>query len=95
MSIKNIQSGYLSIPYFKNIYLNLVQNNLPSSKFAGRQVETQAERYLLLLSLLFRIQNFHDEQKPVLYISEFCVDYIFDLYHNSPFGAHQGFIRTL
>ena len=76
--------------YFKNIYLYLAQNKLPSSKVAVRQVETQVERYLLLDSLLSRIQNLPDELKPVLCIPESCVDYILDLYANS----HQGFLEV-
>ena len=38
---------YLSRPYFKNIFLYLVQTKLPSSKAALRQRDTQAENYLL------------------------------------------------
>ena len=49
---------------------------------ALRQAEMQAGRYLLLDSLLFRIQNVHDEQKPVLHIPESCIDYILDIYQN-------------
>ena len=41
MEIKEIQAGYLSSPYFKDIYLYLVQSKLPTSKF--RKVETLAE----------------------------------------------------
>ena len=58
MSIKEMQAGYLNSPYFKNVYLHLAQNKLPSSKVAVGQLEIQAERYILLHSLLFRIQNF-------------------------------------
>ena len=94
MSIKEIQAGYLTGSYFKNIYSFLVQNSLPSSKVAVRQVESQAERYLLLTSLLFRIQHFHDEQKPVLCIPESCVGYILDIYCKSLFGVHLGCLRT-
>ena len=88
MPFKEIQARYLTSPYFKNICLYLAQNKLPSSKVAVRQVEMAAERYLLLDSLLFRIQNFHDKQKPVLCIPESCVDHILKLYLNSLFGAH-------
>ena len=59
-----------------------------------RQVEIQAETYFLPDLLLFRIQNFHDEQKAVLCIPEPCVDYILGLYHNSLFGAQQVSSRT-
>ena len=43
VEIKEIQVGYLSTPHFKDIYLYLVQNKLPSSKTAVRRVETLAE----------------------------------------------------
>ena len=40
VKIKEIQAGYLNSPYFKDIYLYLAQNKLPSSKVAIRKVET-------------------------------------------------------
>ena len=43
VSIKEIQAGYLVSPYFKDIYLYLVQNKLPSNKAAIQKVETLAE----------------------------------------------------
>ena len=42
VEIKEIQAGYLSGPYFKDIFLYLSQNKLPSSKAAIRKVETLA-----------------------------------------------------
>ena len=41
--IKEIQAVYLNSPYFKDIYLYLVQNKLPSCKAPIRKVETLAE----------------------------------------------------
>ena len=32
VSVKEIQAGYLIIPYFKDLYLYLAQNKLPSTK---------------------------------------------------------------
>ena len=55
VEIKEIQAGYLYISYFKDIYLYLSQNKLPSSKAAIKRVETLAEEYILLDSLLFKI----------------------------------------
>ena len=57
IEIKEIQAGYLCSPYFKDLYLYLSQNKLPSSKSAIRKIETLAEKYLLLDSLLFRISS--------------------------------------
>ena len=55
VEIKEIQAGYLTSSHFKDIYLYLSQNKLPTSKVAVRKVETLAERYILLDSLLFKI----------------------------------------
>ena len=55
MEVKEIQAGYMCSPYFKDLYLYLSQNKLPSLKSAIRKFETLAERYVLLDSLLFRI----------------------------------------
>ena len=43
MTIKEIQAGYLTNHYFKNIYFYLAQNALPSLEAARRQVKTQAQ----------------------------------------------------
>ena len=42
-TIKEIQAGYLVSPHFKDIYLYLAQNRLPSIKAAIQKVETLAE----------------------------------------------------
>ena len=55
VKIRDIQAGYLNSPYFKEIYLYLAQNKLPSSKAAIRKVETLSEQYISLDSLLFKI----------------------------------------
>ena len=65
-----------------------------SSKDAIEQVETEAEKYLLFDSLLFRTQMYHDEQDPVLGICESCICCILALYHNSLCGTHKGSLRT-
>ena len=43
VEIKEIQAGYLCSSYFKDIYLYLAQNKLPTSKSVIRKVETLAE----------------------------------------------------
>ena len=53
--VKEIQAGYLTISYFKDIYLYLAQNKLPSSKAAIKKVEALAAKYILLDLLLFKI----------------------------------------
>ena len=57
IEIKEIQAGYLCSPYFKDLYLYLLQNKLPSSKPVIRKIETLAEKYVMLDSLLFKISS--------------------------------------
>ena len=92
MEIKEIQAGYLCSPYFKDLYLYLLQNKLPSSKPAIRKIETLAEKYVLLNSLLFRISS--EKETAVLAVPETCTDKIITLYHKSLFAGHQGVIKT-
>ena len=85
---------YLNSPYFKDLYLYLVQSRLPSSKSAIHKVETLAEKYILLDSLIFRLNTSPDKEKALLAIPEICADQIITLYHSSLFAGHQGVIKT-
>ena len=55
VEVKEIQAKYLTSSHFKDIYLYLSQNKLPTSNTAIRKVEMLAERYILLDCLLFKI----------------------------------------
>ena len=92
MEVKEIQVGHFYSPYFKDLYLYLLQNKLPSSKLAIRKLETLTEKYVLLDSLLFRISP--EKETAVLAIPEMCRDKIITLYHKSLFAGHQGVIKT-
>ena len=46
LTIKEIQAGYLSSPYFKDLYLFLSQNKLPSKRSSTKKVETLAENFV-------------------------------------------------
>ena len=92
VEIKEIQVGYLYSPYFKDLYLYLSQNKLPSSKSAIRKLETLSEKYVLLDLLFFRISP--DKETAVLATPEMCTDKIITLYHKSLFAGHQGVIKV-
>ena len=94
LEMKEIQAGYLNNSYFKDIYLYLVQNKLPSSKAAIRKVEILAEWYTLLDSLLFKITPTPEKETAVLPVPENCAGKIITLYHTSLFAGHQGVIKT-
>ena len=80
--------------YFKEIYLYLAHNILPSSKVGIRKVEALVGKYILLDSLLFKITMTPDKEMAVLAIPETCVSSIIALYHSSLFAGHQGVIKT-
>ena len=92
VEIKEIQAGYLCIPYFKDLYLYLSQNKLPSSKPAIRKIETISERYVILDSLLFKISP--DKETAGLAVPEMCAHRIITLYYKSLVAGHQRVIKT-
>ena len=92
VEVKEIQVGYLCSPYFKDLYLYLLQNKLPSPNLAIRKLETLAEKYALLDSLLFRISP--ERETVVLAIPETCADKTLTLYHKSLCAGHHGVIKT-
>ena len=55
LTIKEIQAGYLSSLYFKDLYLFLSQNKSPSKMSAIKKVETLAKSFVLLDSLIFKL----------------------------------------
>ena len=91
VKIKEIQAGYLHSLYFKDLYLYLSQNKLPSFKTAIKRVEALAEKYILLDSL-FKVNP--EKEIAVLVVPETCIDKIISLYHSSLFAGHQGVIKT-
>ena len=94
VTIKEIKAGYLISPYFKDIYLYLTQNKLPSTKTAIQKLETLAEKYILLDSLLFKIVTTPEKETTLLAILEISADKIITLYHSRLFAGHQCVIKT-
>ena len=92
VKIKEIQAGYLHSSYFKDLYLYLSQNKLPSSKVAIKRIETLSDKNILLDSLLFKINP--EKQTAFLAVPETCIDKIITLYYSSLLAGHQGVIKT-
>ena len=74
VEVKEIQAGYLHSSYFEDVYLYLSQSKLPSSKTAIKRVEALAEKYILIDSLLFKVNP--EKETAVLTVPEACVDKI-------------------
>ena len=84
LTIKEIQAGYLTSPYFKDLYLFLSQNKLPSKRSTIKKIEALAESFVLLDSLLFKLVTAPDKEAAILAIPEICVDKIIALYSHKP-----------
>ena len=93
LTFKEIQAGYLSSPYFKDLYLFLSQNKLPSKRSSMKKVKTLAESFVLLDSLIFKLVTTPDKEAAVLMIPELCVDKIIALYRTNLFAGHQGVVK--
>ena len=94
LTLKEIQAGYLSSSFFKDLYKYLVQKVLPHNKHARHKVEALAELFILLDSLLFKLVTTLDKEKALHAIPENCVDKIIEIYYSSLFAGHQGVIKT-
>ena len=94
LTIKEIQAGYLSSSFFKDLYRYLAQNKLPNKKNAICKVLTLSQYYVLLDQLLFKLITIPDREKTLLAIPESCADKIILLYHDTLFAGHQGMTKT-
>ena len=94
LNIKEIQEGYLTSPFFKDLYRYLAQNILPHKRHVRHKAEALAESFIMLDSLLFKLVTIPDKEKALLAIPEICADKIIELYHTSLFVGHQGVIKT-
>ena len=94
ITIKEIQAGYLTSSFVRDLYKYLVQNIMPHKRHNRHKVEALAESFILLDSLLFKLVTIQNKEKALLAIPENCVDKIIELYHSSLFVGHQGVIKT-
>ena len=93
LTIKEIQAGYLISPNFKDLYLFLSQNKLPSKRSSIKKVETLAENFIPFDSLIFNLVTTLDKETALLAIPKICVDKIIALYHANLFAGHQGVVK--
>ena len=91
--MKEFQAGYMSSPYFKDLYLFLSQNKLPSKRASIKKVETLVESFVLLDSLIFKLVMMSDKESTVLAVPKICIDKTIALYHTSLFTGHQGIVK--
>ena len=94
LTIKEVQAGYLTSSFLKELYRYLAQNIMPHKRHARHKVEALAESLILLDSLLFNLVTVPDKEKALLATPVTCADKIIELYHSSLIGRHQEVIKT-
>ena len=70
LAIREIQAGYLTSLHFKDMYRYLAQNSLARKRHARQKVENLSDRYVLLDSLLFKINQTPGKEKALLALPE-------------------------
>ena len=92
VTVKEIQAGYLIIPYLKTCTYVLIKINcltLNQQPKGGNY----AEKYILLDCLLFILVATPKKETALLAIPETCADKIITLYNSGLFAVHQGVIQ--
>ena len=95
LTIKEIQTGYLNSPFFKDLYRYLApKTNYPVRKMLCTRFLALSQNYILLDNLLFKLIAALNKEKGLLAIPEACADKIIVVYHASLFAGHQCMIKT-
>ena len=94
LDLRDLRAAYLQSPHFGDIYLNLSQNRVPLGKGAAKRLEQNAQNYLILDGLLFKIIELEDGRlDTVLCIPTSKVHILLDTYHSSLIGGHSGITK--
>ena len=92
--LKDLKAAYLTRPQFKGVYLHLLQNRAPQNKAVAHRLEVNAENYMILNGLLFKItENNIDEMDMVMCIPTSKVHVLLNMYHSSVMGGHVGITK--
>ena len=91
VTVKEMQAGYLIIPYFKDLYILhrincLTLNQVLESENISRKIYT-------IGFIIVQISNNTRKETTLLAISEICADNIITLYQSSLFVGHQDIVN--
>ena len=95
-SLKDLEAAYCSSSAFKDVFQFLKYNKLPTNKTLAKKIQSSAQDYFVIGSILFKFVTLKDgEHDSVMCIPPSKMDYILDYYHNQVIGGHQGMTKTL
>ena len=97
-SIRNMQAAYLNSPHFKDIYMAVGMNKMPSKARTARKLESDLMNavYMIHGGLLYRyMRNSTGDSEPVLCVPASKIDIFLELFHSSILGGHMGMSKCV
>ena len=97
-SIRDMQSAYLNSPHFKDIYLAVSMNKMPSKARTARKLEVDLlyAVYMIHGGLLYRyMKTPTGDSEPILCVPTSKIDIFLDLFHSSILGGHMGMSKSI
>ena len=97
-SIRDMQSAYLNSPHFKDIYLAVSMNKMPSKARTARKLEVDLLHvvYMIHGGLLYRyMKTPTGDSEPILCVPTSKIDIFLDLFHSSILGGHMGMSKSI
>ena len=97
-SIRDMQSAYLNSPHFKDIYLAVSMNKMPSKARTARKLEVDLLHvvYMIHGGLLYRyMKTPTGDSEPILCVPTSKIDIFLDLFHSLILGGHMGMSKSI
>ena len=98
VSASELVKEYPHSPAFNSIYSYITQNVLPKDKRSQRMVIANAENYIVVNGVLFKLvkdkRTFDTPIKCLLVVPEKFENSVFHMFHDTLLGAHYGPVNT-
>ena len=98
VSASELVKEYPHSPAFNSIYSYITQNVLPKDKRSQRMVIANAENYIIVNGVLFKLvkdkRTFDAPIKCLLVVPEKFENSVFHMFHDTLLGAHYGPVNT-
>ena len=96
VTMKDMQAAYLKSPFFRDIFIYLAQNKVPTQMRRLQRINACAYNYILMDCLLFKLEpDSTNEPVAKLCIPDSKIDMLLQHYHSSVMGGHQGVTKTV
>ena len=97
-SIRDMQAAYLSSPHFRDIYLSVGMNKMPSKARSARKLGSDLMNavYMIHGGLLYRyMKNNTGDFDPILCVPASKIDIFLEIFYSSLIGGHMGISKSV